>query len=120
MSTPGGSRVISDAVVQPFFVYLVPSRTRTVPFARVWIAAPVIPFVGTSNVQQSFFPFAFTFRLTIPCSPMPARRAASRGCMPATAAGAEPAKPTTARREVDSAMRRNGLTGASLSIPGRP
>src|SRR5260221_7113665 len=93
------SRVISDAVVHPFFVYVVPSRTRTVPFARVWIAAPVIPFVGTSNVQQSFFPFAFTFRLTIPCSPMPARRAASCGCMPARAAGAKTAKPTTA--EVD-------------------
>src|SRR5437763_15146547 len=38
--------------------------------------------VGRSNVQQSFFDGAFTCRLTTPCSPIPARRAPSSGCMP--------------------------------------
>ena len=113
------SSVISDAVVQPFFVYVVPSRTRTVPFARVWIDAPVIPFVGTSNVQQSFFRLRVHVQVDDPVlahAGQTGRQLA--GACRARAAGAGTAKPTTARSEVDSAMRRNRLTGASLSIPG--
>src|SRR5437879_7093999 len=39
-----------------------------------------MPLVARSNVQQSRPDFAFTCRLTTPCSPMPARRAPSSGC----------------------------------------
>src|SRR5690242_18504547 len=64
------------------------------------IEALVTPSVLTSNVQQSC-PFdAFDWKLTTPCSPIPASLAASTGCIvaaPAVAAPSTPAAATPAR-----------------------
>ena len=54
----------------------------------------VIPFVGTSNVQQSLPLVAFDCRLTIPCWPMPDSFAPSSACMAPNAAPA-PARAAT-------------------------
>src|SRR5579859_2095080 len=67
------------------------------PLEPTWMDAPVMPLVvGRSNVQQSCFDFVFTWMFTTPCSPIPASRAPSSGCIDELhAAGTATARATT-------------------------
>src|SRR2546421_5260579 len=71
--------------------------------------------VGRSNVQQSCFDFAFTWMFTTPCSPIPASRAPSSGCMVALSAAGTATVRTTATA-ADNVSDLNGcLLGRVLS-----